>query len=102
MNDNKVVIATKDAEIKGAESQVKSIKVSLTDSGADKKMVEKEKGAVEAYIEKLKPQCEGRTVPYAERKAKREAEISGLKEGLTILEEESPAGAMTFLQVKQW
>lgn len=102
MQDNKVLIATKDAEIKGAESQVKSLSVALTDSSGDLKMVQKEKGAIEDYIEKLKPQCEGRVVPYAERKAKRDAEIAGLKEGLSILESESPAGAFaSFLQVHQ-
>merc|ERR1719217_691302 len=98
MQDNKVAKATKEAEIKGAESQIKALEVSLKDNGEDLKMVNKEKGAVEEYIEKLKPQCEGRVVPYAERKAKREAEINGLKEGLAILEAESPAGAFSFLQ----
>merc|ERR1719160_1204899 len=97
-NENKVAKATKEAEIKGAESQIKSLDVTIKDNGEDKKMAEKEKGAVEEYIEKLKPQCEGRVVPYAERKAKREAEINGLKEGLAILESESPSGAFSFMQ----
>merc|ERR1719217_1131578 len=99
MQANKVTLATKDAEIKGAESQIKSLKVTITDTTGDLKMVTKEKDAVQDYIDKLKPQCEGRVVPYAERKAKRDAEIAGLKEGLAILEEESPAGAFSFLQV---
>jgi len=102
MQENKVVVATKEAEIKGAESQIKSLSVALHDGGEDLKMVNKEKGAIEDYIAKLKPQCEGRVVPYEERKAKREAEISGLKEGLAILESESPSGAFaSFLQVKE-
>merc|ERR1719420_1682056 len=101
MQSNKVLIATLEAEIKGAESQIKSLGVSLHDGNADLKMVQKEKGAIEDYSAKLKPQCEGRVVPYAERKAKMEAEISGLKEGLAILEAESPAGAFaSFLQIK--
>jgi len=101
MQDNKVVLSTKEAEIKGAESQIKALDVSLTDTGADLKMVNKEKGAIEDYIAKLKPQCEGRVVPYEERKAKRDAEIAGLKEGLAILEEESPSGAFSFLQIHE-
>jgi hypothetical protein len=102
MQENKVIIATKDAEIKGAESQIKSLSVTLKENGEDLKMVNKEKGAIEDYIAKLKPQCEGRVVPYAERKAKMEAEINGLKEGLSILEAESPSGAFaSFLQVKE-
>merc|ERR1719161_2222575 len=90
MQENKVVLATKEAEIKGAESQIKSLDVSLKDTGGDLKMANKEKAAIEEYIAKLKPQCEGRVVPYEERKAKIEAEINGLKEGLAILEAESP------------
>merc|ERR1719506_2264358 len=102
MNENKVALSTKEAEIKGAESQVKSLDVSLHDNGGDLKMANKEKGAIQDYVDKLKPQCEGRVVPYAERKAKMDAEIAGLKEGLAILEEESPAGAFaSFLQIRQ-
>merc|ERR1719160_2344065 len=101
MQENKVATATKEAEIKGAESQIKSLDVTITDSGEDLKMVNKEKGAIEDYIAKLKPQCEGRVVPYEERKAKREAEINGLKEGLSILEAEGSSAAFaSFLQVK--
>merc|ERR1719160_2142895 len=100
INENKVSKATKEAEIKGAEMQIKSLDVSLHDSGEDLKMASKEKDAILEYIAKLKPQCQGRTVPYAERKAKREAEISGLKEGLAILEE-APGGAVAFLQERR-
>merc|ERR1719171_3395297 len=39
MNDNKVVLATKEAEIKGAESQIKSLSVTLKENGEDLKMV---------------------------------------------------------------
>merc|ERR1719240_1214700 len=100
INENKVTKATKEAEIKGAEMQIKSLDVSLHDNGEDLKMATKEKDAILEYIAKLKPQCQGRTVPYAERKAKREAEIDGLKEGLAILEE-APGGAVAFLQVRR-
>merc|ERR1719443_1046219 len=100
MQENKVALATKEAEIKGAESQIKSLSVSISDSGGDLKMATKEKAAIDDYVAKLKPQCEGRVVPYEERKAKRDAEIAGLKEGLAILEEESPSGAFSFLQVR--
>merc|ERR1719389_1540246 len=33
MNDNKVLLSTKEAEIKGAESQIKALEVSLKDNG---------------------------------------------------------------------
>jgi len=102
MNDNKVLISTREAEIKGAESQIKSLDVSISDSGGDLKMATKEKGAIDDYVAKLKPQCEGRVVPYEERKAKRDAEIAGLKEGLAILEEEAGEGSFaSFLQIQK-
>lgn len=97
MHQSKVLVASLEAEIKGAESQIKSLDVNLHDSNGDLKMVTKEKGAIGEYIAKLKPQCEGRAVSYEERKAKRDAEIAGLKEGLSMLEAESPSGAFTSL-----
>ena len=41
------------------------------------------------YWEQLQPMCIAKPEPYAERKKRREAEIAGLKEALTILEEEA-------------
>lgn len=101
MKEHKVSKASKEAEIKASQSEVKSLTTSIHEFGEDHKMATKEMGAIVEYVEKLKPQCEGRTVPYAERKAKREAEISGLKDALAILAAESPAGAFSFLQ-KRW
>merc|ERR1719217_1413980 len=43
MNDNKVLISTREAEIKGAQSQIKLLEVSISDSGGDLKMATKEK-----------------------------------------------------------
>merc|ERR1719460_2439050 len=43
MNENKVVKATKDAEIKAAEGMIKMLDVSLNEVGEDSKMANKEK-----------------------------------------------------------
>merc|ERR1719271_249504 len=56
MQANKVTLAAKEAEIKGAESQIKSLSVSISDSGGDLKMANQEKAAIDDYIAKLKPQ----------------------------------------------
>merc|ERR1719311_621239 len=64
----------------------------------DKASAEKEYSAIMEYWEKLQPMCIAKPEPYAERKKRREAEIAGLKEALTILEEE--AGSPAFLQVR--
>merc|ERR1719324_1162939 len=86
MQESKVSKASKQAEIKGSLSEIKSLTVTITNSKEDYDMTSKELDAVMAYLEKLKPQCETKVMSYAEKKAKREAEIAGLKEALSILD----------------
>merc|ERR1719316_71152 len=93
MNENKTSKAAKEAEAKAAASEIKSLTVTLENTGEDHSMTSKELAAVMEYVEKLKPQCEEKAMSYAEKKARREAEISGLKEALEIL-----AGDSVFLQ----
>jgi len=85
--ENKVSKATKMADAKGKAQEVKSTDVALSNYKEDKTSLTSELDAVMAYLDKLKPQCETKVMSYAERKAKREAEIEGLKEALTILSE---------------
>lgn len=87
----KVSKAAKAAEVKASLSEIKMITTSLHDTKEDMSMVSKELSAVEAYLEELKPQCESKAMSYAEKKAKREAEIEGLKEALSILNGEGIA-----------
>eukprot|EP00746_Dinoflagellata_sp_MGD_P158153 gnl/MRDRNA2_/MRDRNA2_86403_c0_seq8.p1 gnl/MRDRNA2_/MRDRNA2_86403_c0~~gnl/MRDRNA2_/MRDRNA2_86403_c0_seq8.p1 ORF type:complete len:741 (+),score=285.31 gnl/MRDRNA2_/MRDRNA2_86403_c0_seq8:88-2310(+) len=101
IQENKESKAAKDAEIAGSQSEIKSLSVAIHNFGGDKKMASKELGSVEEYVAKLKPQCGGKTVSYAERKAKMEAEITGLKDALAILEADAPAGSFNFLQIRQ-
>jgi len=89
--ENKVSKAAKAAEVKGSLSQIKMLTSNLHDTKEDIDMTSKELSAVEAYLEELKPQCEEKTMSYAEKKAKREAEIEGLKEALSILSGEGIA-----------
>jgi chromosome segregation ATPase len=92
--ENKVSKATKMADAKSKAQEVKSTDVALSNYKEDKTSLTSELDAVLAYLDKLKPHCETKVMSYAERKAKREAEIEGLKEALTILSEEA------LLQVK--
>merc|ERR1719316_989318 len=85
MNDNELALTSKKMEIKMSESQVMSLTEAIGDYGVDKTESTKTMDAILEYIDKLKPTCENRVVPYAERKAKREAEIEGLKEAFQIL-----------------
>jgi chromosome segregation ATPase len=93
MNENTAAKAASQAEAKAAASEVKSLTVALENTGEDHSMTSKELAAVLEYVEKLKPQCEQKAMSYAEKKARREAEISGLKEALEIL-----AGETVFVQ----
>lgn len=96
--DSKVSKAMKQAEVKGKTSEIKSLKVAVKDNSDDLATANKELDAVLEYIEKLKPQCEVKAMTYEEKKAKREAEINGLKSALEILEGEAPA----FLQKRSF
>jgi len=92
--ENAVTKATKTGDIKAKTSEVKQIEVALGNYKENKATVTEELDAVLLYLDKLKPQCETKVVSYADKKAKREQEIAGLKEALTILSGEA------FLQVK--
>merc|ERR1719453_2964366 len=85
VQDNAVTRAAKQAEVKGNESELKSLAHSLVNYKEDQQATGEELDAVLAYLDKLKPQCETKVMSYAERKAKREEEIRGLKEALEIL-----------------
>merc|ERR1719191_840619 len=100
-NENELAKTSKKMEIKTSESQVMSLTEAIGDYEVDKQESTKTMDAILAYIDKLKPTCENRVVPYAERKAKREAEIEGLKEAFQILVETADAMNANFLQRPQ-
>jgi len=87
--DNAVSKAAKGSEISGKQSEIKSLSVALMHYKEDHGTVAKELDAVMDYLEKLKPQCTTKVMSYEERKARREAEVEGLKEALAILDGES-------------
>merc|ERR1719261_1381318 len=86
-DEAKMLKATKTMEIKGKQSEIGSLKVSVADLGTDKEGLTGEMDALLAYLDKLKPLCETKVPSYAERKAAREQEIEGLKDALETLEQ---------------
>merc|ERR1719460_2569181 len=72
-------------EAEGKENEVGRLDMSLLNYKEDHETTAKELDAVLKYLDELKPQCETKVMSFAERTAKREAEISGLKEALEIL-----------------
>merc|ERR1719305_1612330 len=85
MQDGKLLKTTKEMEIKGKQSEKKSLATTITDLSSDKEGLTGELDAILAYLDKLKPQCETKVPSHAERKAAREQEIEGLKNALDIL-----------------
>lgn len=79
------------ASVKGRQSEIKSLEVALNHYSDDHATANKEFDAVMDYLVKLKPECETKVMSDEERKARREAEIEGLKEALAILDGESIA-----------
>merc|ERR1719324_1935462 len=73
--ENKVARAAATTDAKGKGAEVKQLETSLLNYKEDHATTSKELDAVLSYLDKLKPQCETKVMSYAERKARREAEI---------------------------
>jgi hypothetical protein len=93
--ESKIAKASKSAEAKAKASEMKSVSNSLEMSKEDTASTSKELDAVNAYIDKLRPECESKAMSYEEKKAAREAEIQGLKDALSILDGKGVALAQT-------
>merc|ERR1711956_113800 len=79
----------KDQDLKYKTKEVKGLKKAIADLTSDKDTLATELGAVDEYYSKLKDRCIAKPETYEERKARREAEINGLKQALNILESET-------------
>merc|ERR1719426_269050 len=95
--DNKIATTEKSTAVKYKTKDKKETEEMLVSLKEDKATVEKEYAAVMEYWEELQGMCIAKPEPYEERKKRREAEIAGLKEALTILEEEAGSA---FLQIR--
>merc|ERR1719456_1152570 len=91
--ENKVTKTTKEQDVKYKNKEKASLKKFVEEATGDLTTAQTELDAVLEYIEKVKEQCIAKPEPYEERKRRREAEIAGLKEALSILEGEA------FLQI---
>jgi len=87
--ENKVSKTMKDQDVKYKTQEFKSLDKTISELSGDKGTANTELGAVNEYYSKLKDRCVAKPESYADRKARREAEIEGLKEALQVLEEET-------------
>merc|ERR1740133_840698 len=78
---------TQDAKYKTKEAA--GLDKNVADLSGDLASVSDELAAVNSGLDKLKEMCVAKPEPYAERKARRESELAGLKEALQILDSEA-------------
>merc|ERR1719436_1571129 len=87
--ENKITKAEKEQDEKYKTQEFKSLDTTIPEISADRASTNEELSAVLEYYEKIKDRCIAKPETYEERKARREAEIEGLKKALTTLEEET-------------
>jgi len=86
-NDIERTSKGKDVEHKTKESAF--LDKEFAEHSSDRDGVQSELDAVLEYLAKIKQECTDVAESYASRKARREAEIAGLKEALEVLESET-------------
>jgi hypothetical protein len=84
--ENKVTKTLKEQDVKYKTQEFTGLDKEIAELSGDREGAQTELDAVLEYYEKIKDQCIAKPEPYEERKRRREAEIAGLKEALSILE----------------
>jgi len=87
--ENEITTTAKNQDVKYKSQEITGLTKSLEETSNDKSGVQTEQDAVLAYLESLHKQCDEVAEPYEVTKARREKEIAGLKEALSILEGEA-------------
>jgi len=87
--DNEIETTTKTQDVKYKTKESADLNKAVAEASNDRSSVQEELDAVNGYLKKLHDQCDEKVESYAEKKRRREAEIAGLKEALTILEDET-------------
>merc|ERR1712050_251267 len=87
--ENKVTKTLKDQDVKYNTQAFQTLDKEITELTADRETTNAELSAVLDYYAKIKDRCIAKPETYESRKARREAEIQGLKEALAILQDET-------------
>jgi len=82
---NKAAKRSKDKELAYKKKEAAGLDKSAVETNSDKDGSQAELDALLEYLAKLNTMCMGKAEPYAERKSRRDAEIGGLKQALTLL-----------------
>merc|ERR1719160_1112151 len=84
--ENKINKVTMEQDVKYKTKEFTALDKAIAENTADREGLQTELDAVLDYYEKVKDRCIAKPESYEERKKRREAEIAGLKEALSILE----------------
>merc|ERR1711920_1039305 len=87
--ENDVTKTMKEQDVKYKTQEAKSQDKTAAEYTADRDTTNTESSAVLEYYSKIKDRCIAKPETYAERSRRRQAEIAGLKEALSILEDET-------------
>jgi len=91
--ENKITKSIKDQDVKYKTQEAASLDKAISDLTSDRDTAEKEHAAVTEYLGQVNARCIAKPETYEQRAGRRQAEIAGLKEALSILE-----GAPSFAQ----
>merc|ERR1711920_283605 len=87
--DNEIERNAKDQDVKYKSKEASDLDKTSGELSADRAGVQAELDAVLEYLSRIESECIEKAETYADRKARFEAELAGLKEALQILESET-------------
>merc|ERR1712032_1815119 len=87
--ENEIEKVTKEQDIKYKTEEATGLDQATAEATSDRSSVQEELDAVLEYLKGIEDRCIAKAEPYAERARRREAELQGLREALTILENET-------------
>merc|ERR1719160_1904279 len=87
--ENELARTMKSQDVKYKTKEAAQLDKSVSETSSDLQGAQSELDAIVEYLGKLANMCVAKAEPYAEIKARREAEIDGLKQALSILEGEA-------------
>merc|ERR1719478_658523 len=86
---NEITKATKSQSVKYKTKEFKGLDKAVSEAKSDRGTTQEELDSINQYLGKLDDICIAKPETYSERKGRREAEIAGLKEALSILNGEA-------------
>merc|ERR1712141_445645 len=87
--ENEIEKVTKEQDVKYKTEEATGLDKAIAEATSDKAGVQEELDAVLEYLKGIEDRCIAKPETYEERVARRDAELDGLREALSILENET-------------